>query len=152
MKPFTPPGRRAVVLGVAIAWALFVFDLVLGTIATLFPDGYLWLLHPHLETPQVELIRRTGILWLSFSAVAFIAATRRADARGRADARARWLLVLAWLRLMEVPADILYGLAASGASPLSRVLILMAPPINLGVGLYLFWLARALRRADAITQ
>lgn len=145
MTPYTPPGRRAVALGVTIAWVLCVFDLVLGSVATFLPDIYRWILHPQLETPQVELIRRTGILWLSFSAVALIAATRGADSR------ARWMLVLAWLRLMEVPADVLYGLTASGASTLSRLLILMAPPINLGVGLYLFWLSRALMRARKST-
>jgi len=133
--------NRYIALGVALAWGLWLFDLLLGSVATFTPDLYLSIVHPHLEEPQRELIRRTGVLWLGFSFVAIYTATC-SPAR-----RARWFLVLGLLRLMEVPADLVYGMAAAGADTLGQVLILSAPPLNLGLGGYLFWLSRRMHHA-----
>lgn len=130
-------------LGVGLCWGLFMFDLVLGTVCVFRPDVYLDIFHPTLDTPQVELIRRTGVLWLVFAAVAARAATV-VPAR-----RAAWFLVLAVLRLMDVPADALYAVTASGASVLSRALLWSAPPLNMAMGGYLYWLAWAQRRSTS---
>lgn len=127
-------------LGVWMCWGLCVFDLVLGSTATFLPGLYLDIFHPHLETPQVELIRRTGMLWLAFSAIALRAAT------AAPESRASWFLVLGVIRLMEVPADVLYAAAASGTALVSRLLIWSAPPLNLAIGGTLYYLARRLRR------
>lgn len=132
------PSSRALRMGVALCWGLFLFDLILGSVATVWPEIYLGIFHPGLDTPQSDLVRRTGMLWLAFSAVALRAATVAPAGR------ARWLLVLAVLRLMEVPADTLYAVVMSGASTWSRALIAAAPALNLILGLVLLRLARQL--------
>lgn len=134
------PSPRAVSVGVLICWGLCIFDLVLGSSAAIWTSLYLDIFHPYLETPQVELVQRTGMLWLAFSAIALRAATA-APAR-----RASWFLVLGVLRLMEVPADVLYAARASGAAWFSVLLIWSAPPLNLGLGGYLYYLSRRLAR------
>ncbi|GAB4519338.1 MAG: hypothetical protein Tsb0020_37890 [Haliangiales bacterium] len=130
-------------LGVAVCWGLFGFDLLLGGVATLAPDLYLGLFHPTLDAPQVELVRRTGMLWLAFSAVALRAAT------AAPTDRARWYLVLAVLRLMDVPADIVYASTITGASRLSLILLGSAPPLNLALGGLLYVLSRRMRADGA---
>jgi hypothetical protein len=129
-----------------MCWGLCLFDLVLGASAAIWPGLYLDIFHPHLETPQVELVQRTGMLWLAFSAVALRAATVSPDRR------AVWFLVLGVLRLMEVPADMVYAATASGAAPVSLLLLWSAPPLNLALGGYLCWLSRRLFRAAQPSQ
>lgn len=134
----TAPSSRALRLGVALCWGLFLFDLALGSVATLWPQLYLDIVHPALDTPQIDLVRRTGALWLAFSAVALRAAT------AAPALRARWFLVLAVIRLVEVPADAVYAALLSGASAWSQALIAAAPVLNLILGLFLLRLSRKL--------
>jgi hypothetical protein len=127
-------------LALALCWGLFVFDVALGGTAAFWPGRYLAILHPGLDTPQVELVRRTGMIWLMFAAVALRAATAAPATRGR------WFLVLAVLRLLDVPADLAYAASMSGTTGLGRGLVLAAPPLNLALGGYFYALARRLLR------
>jgi hypothetical protein len=127
-------------LALALCWGLFVFDVALGGTAAFWPERYLAILHPGLDTPQVELVRRTGMIWLMFAAVALRAATAAPATRGR------WFLVLAVLRLLDVPADLAYAASMSGTTGLGRGLVLAAPPLNLALGGYFYALARRLLR------
>ncbi len=118
-----------------VCWGLFFFDLILGSIALALPSVYLLVFHPELIHPQVELVRRTGVLWLVFAAVALRAATAKSGHRGE------WLRFLALLRLMDVPADIVYAATASGALPLGMGLLWSAPILNLALASYLYWVS-----------
>lgn len=133
---------KAIEDGRVLSWALCAFDLLLGSIALFAPRWYADIFHPHLADPQFDLIRRMGVIWLMFCAVAAITATRSTR-----DIT-RWFQVLAVLRLMEVPADLLYGTIAEGATWWSRALLYSAPPINLAAGLFLYRVAT--RKWDAL--
>jgi hypothetical protein len=118
--------------GRVLAWALALFDLCLGTVALGWPRLYAEIFHPRLDDPQLDLIRRMGVIWLMFCTVAIITATRHTRTI------VRWFQVLAVLRLMEVPADLLYGTLDWGATWWSRALLYSAPPINLAAGIFLY--------------
>lgn len=135
----TPPPPWMILSGRIIALTLFFFDLLLSAFTAAWPEVYLSIIHPDLAEPQVELLRRSGGMWLAFSIVALIAATCPRDVR------ARWFMVLGWFRLIEVPADLLYGLTATGTGDFGRIIILAAPPLNFLIGGYLFWLSRRMR-------
>ena len=122
--------------------ALCAFDIGLGGLTLIAPTLYGRVFHPELSDPQLELIQRLGAVWLAFAVVAAVAATRKG-----AD-RAPWFLAVCVLRWIEVPADLVYGALADGASTLSRVLIFAAPPLNFIVGAYLLHVARALWRSE----
>jgi hypothetical protein len=119
-----------------LCWALAALDLLLGGSAALFPATYLQLVHPHLPPSKypVEWVVRTGGLWIVFSIVEAIAA--------RSPAAAKWFFTVAILRLMEVPADVVYGVLARGASEASRLAIFIAPVANAAAGMYLLAAAR----------
>ena len=129
---------RAIKLALALCWGLCLFDLALGGTAAFWPERYLAILHPELATPQIELVRRTGMIWLMFAAVALRAATTAPALRGR------WFLVLAVLRFLDVPADLAYAAGMSGTTGLGRGLVLAAPPLNLALAAYFYSLARRL--------
>jgi hypothetical protein len=113
---------------------LALFDLALGGTAALLPNYYIDLLHPawltlHPQSPTYWLAR-TGMLWLFFAAIEGIAAIRPA----------RWpllVLIVGVLRLMDVPADLLYFAHADDLGAFGRFGLLFAPAFNLCVGLYL---------------
>jgi len=127
-------------LALTLCWVLVVFDLALGGTAAFWPDLYLAVLHPGLDTPQVELVRRTGMIWLMFAAVALRAATAAPATRGL------WFVVLGVLRLLDVPADLAYAASMSGTTGLGRGLVLAAPPLNLALAGYFYVLGRRLLR------
>lgn len=114
--------------------ALFVFDVGLGVVTAGFPELYLELIHPrgdelHPGRPT-HLVVRTGILWLVFAVVQGAAAL---DPTGRP-----WLVVVvAALRLMDVPADLVYGAVADDLGLLGRAALLFAPAFNLAAGVLL---------------
>jgi hypothetical protein len=122
--------------------ALCLFDIGLGGLTLFNPELYCRVFHPTLVDPQLDLIQRLGAVWLAFALIAGIAATRRGVNR------APWFLVVAVVRFLEVPADLIYGSVAHGASTLSRVLIYCAPPLNFVAGYYLFYVARELWRRE----
>ena len=135
LKPWMIHSGRIIALG------LFLFDLLLGLFTAIWPEVYFSIVHPELPDPQIELLRRSGGMWLAFAVVALITATCQRDVR------ARWFMVLGWFRLIEVPADLLYGLTATGTGAYGQILILAAPPLNLLIGGYLFWLSRRMHQA-----
>ena len=129
--------------GRAICWLLVLLDLVLGVGTVLFPLRYFSLFHPELPASEapVDLIVRTGILWLMFCAIQLCGALSRAPAK--------WFFAIALIRLIEVPADLAYGIAAQGATTLSRAMILSAPPFNAVVGILLLTISRRLSRTPS---
>lgn len=105
-----------------------MFDLLLGGMALLSPDTYLSLMHG--PASDTLLLQRTGMIWLWFSAweaVAFF--------RGH-----RWplsILVVALLRLMDVPADLVYFFSSESLTTLGRLGLIASPFFNLSVGIVL---------------
>lgn len=117
------PGLRPL-----LCLVLGLFDLALGGTALFSPQTYADLFHPHLANPPVDFIARTGCLWLFFAAVEFFAFYKKT---------ALWFFAVGLLRLLEVPADLVYGTLAVGATPLSRAAIYFAPAFNLVSGIFL---------------
>ena len=144
LRPIGPaPGRIAD--GKLVAWALCCFDIALGGACLVWPSLYALVIHPRLADPQLDLIQRTGMLWLMYTGIAGFAATRGEAQRGR------WFFVLGVIRLIEVPTDLLYGVVARGAVWYSRVLLFGAPAINLAAGLFLIALTRELARGRSFS-
>lgn len=133
-----PSTRAPASLALALCWALFLFDLALGGVAAAWPELYMRVMHPEMDISQIDFVRRTGMLWLAFAAVALCAATVAPDRRGH------WFLILAVVRLLDVPADLVYGVTMTGATTLSRLLVLAAVPVNLGLGVYFYLKSRRL--------
>jgi hypothetical protein len=133
-----PSPRATVGVALALCWALVLFDLALGGVAAVWPELYLRVMHPEADVVQVALVRRTGMLWLAFAAVALCAATVGPDRRGH------WFLILAVVRLLDVPADVVSAVTMPGATTLSRLLVLGTVPVNLGLGLYFYLKSRRL--------
>jgi len=113
---------------------LFLFDLVLGSITLVAPGLYITLVHPlspslHPDGPTYWLTR-TAVLWLFFSAVEGTAALRPTA----------WpaLVALAGvLRLMDVPADLAYYVAADDLGRFGTFCLVFSPLFNLAAGAYL---------------
>ncbi len=122
--------------GRIMCWALTIFDIFLGGVTVFFPLLYSEIIHPELVDPRVDLIVRTGILWLVFAFFQFMAATRKDPEK--------WFFGVGIIRLMEVPADIIYGSIAIGATLFSRLLIFIAPVSNALMGIFLFLLSKKL--------
>lgn len=133
-----PSPRAQVGLALAICWALVLFDLALGGVAAFWPELYMRVLHPEMEAAQVDFVRRTGMLWLAFAVVALRAATVAPDRRGH------WFLVLAVVRLIDVPADLMYAATMLGGTTASRLLVLSAVPANLFLGFFFYRQSRRL--------
>jgi hypothetical protein len=138
------PGRIAD--GKVLAWALCLLDVVLGTVCLLWPRVFAFFFHPYLATPQLDLIQRTGMLWLAYAVVAGLAATRGEQHRGR------WFAAVGVLRLIEVPTDLVYAATASGAAWYSLTMLVAAPVVNLAAGLFLVTLARELSRGRSFSH
>ncbi len=113
---------------------LAIVDLALGGGALVAPRAYLALVHPLYEGPM-PLLARTATLWLFFSA---------AEAAAAATLRRDLVLVVAALRLMDVPADLVYRATAPGLARFGAAALVAAPCANLALGL---WLWRAAHRA-----
>lgn len=115
---------------------LVIVDIFLGGAAVFFPYMYAEMLHPELADPPIDFIVRTGILWLVFALFQGIAATRKEPKN--------WFFLVGCIRLMEVPADIIYGALAIGATFTTRLMIWGAPVLNSFFGLYLYFLSKNL--------
>ncbi|MBD3351101.1 MAG: hypothetical protein GF364_06410 [Candidatus Lokiarchaeota archaeon] len=125
---------------------LVIVDVILGGCAVFFSEFYAAIFHPNLPASEIptDYIIRTGVLWLVFLLFQLIATfSRRSD---------RWFFVVAAVRLMDVPADIVYGILARGATVFSRFLILSAPILNILFGLFLLKIVRGIEKdADSDT-
>ncbi|GAB4324633.1 MAG: hypothetical protein Kow0069_30310 [Promethearchaeota archaeon] len=122
-------GRTACVM-------LACVDAVLGPLATFLPGQYAAVVHPLLVGPQTDLVTRTGVLWLAF----FVLQVRAATSKGPA----RWFFVVGVVRLVEVPADLVYAAVGLGMTHTSRSLVLAAPPVNAALGSLLVACAKKL--------
>jgi len=124
---------------------LALLDLWLGTRAAFFPQAYVddvharfFALHPSGPTYWVV---RLGFVWLFFCAVEALAAL--APRR-----RVLLVLIVGALRLMEVPADVAYGIAADDLGRFGRIGLVVSPIFNGLVGAYLCLTARRAIRSD----
>ena len=98
--------------GRLICWILVIVDIFLGGTAIFFPLLYSQIFHPELINPPIDFIVRTGVLWLIFALFQLIAAISKEPEK--------WFFLVGMIRLMEVPADIIYSILAIGSPPLSR--------------------------------
>lgn len=114
--------------------ALAIFDIGLGVTATFFPELYVDLIHPHFDQMHPDgptyLVRRTGVLWLVFAGVQGFAALDPVERPG-------WVLTAGALRLMDVPADLVYFASADDLGWLGTAGLLSAPVANLACGTFL---------------
>lgn len=122
--------------GRMICGILVIVDIILGGLAIFFPHFYVQIFHPNLETFPFDFIARTGVLWLIFALIQFIAMISKNPKQ--------WFFTVGLIRLMEVPADIVYGILAIGASLISRLMIFSAPILNFIIGIYLYLLSKNL--------
>ena len=58
----------------------------------------------------------------------------------------RWFFLVGLIRLMEVPADIAYGILVKGATATSQMMIFIAPVMNCIIGIYLLLLSEKLKK------
>jgi hypothetical protein len=115
-------------------FGLGLFDLGLGAQAALWPLSYIAAMHPQLAAlhPSAPLywLTRTGAIWLFFAALEILAAVA-------AKPPAVLILMVAMLRLMDVPADLAYLVSADDLGRLGRAALMFSPLFNLTVGLSL---------------
>ena len=130
--------------GRVACWMLVIVDIFLGGTAVFFPRLYAQLLHPELTSPPVDFIVRTGILWLVFMVFQLIAANSKDPVR--------WFFLVGVIRLMEVPADIAYGILAIGSPLMSRLMILGAPVLNSIFGIFLVMLSKRLEGEKGVEE
>lgn len=111
---------------------LVAFDVVLGGGCVLAPTLFAAVCWPTADPGALVLLRRTGWIWLAFALAQFLAwRSPTPEALRR----------VAFLRLMDIPADLTWLSGASGLTALGWLGIGTAPPINLAVGLTLWRLA-----------
>ena len=125
--------------GRIICWILVIVDSLLGTLATFFPQTACTLMQPHVTTADcpADLIRRTGVVWLMYLILQLCAARSRHPAR--------WFFSVGLIRLVEVPADLVYGVLAQDLAGVARWLILLAPVCNGAFGILLVAIAHLIR-------
>jgi len=121
---------------------LCLFDVALGVVAVLFPHTYLQLFHPRAPVETTGLLGRAGIFWLGYAVV-----------QGLAFFSYKWLpesvLVVGVLRLIEVPADLVYVSHGSGFGYFGHAALVVCPAFNLLAGSWLlrcFFHFRTLQR------
>ena len=122
---------------------LALLDLWLGVQAAFFPQAYLHDVHAHFlalhPAGPTYWVVRLGLVWLFFCAVETLAALAP-------QRRVLLVLIVGALRLMEVPADVAYRLAADDLGSFGRIGLLLSPLFNGLVGAYLCLTAcRAIR-------
>ena len=112
---------------------LVIIDIVLGGVAVFFPWIYMDFIHPDAPPDEpVYLLIRAGVIWLGYlviQAIAFFQYRRVPE----------WILVVAFLRLVEVPADTVYVVIGCGIGLLGRIGLIVAPVFNLIVGIIFVW-------------
>jgi dihydroflavonol-4-reductase len=119
------------------------FDVLLGGAALLWPRRYLAAMHPGPERGPTALVSRTGALWLFFAGVEALAAAR--------PGAPEWTFLAGMLRLMDVPADLVYLLRGDDLGRLGRAGLAASVAFNAASGAYLAAAAwRALRAARTV--
>ena len=116
---------------------LVLIDIGLGVVGTFFPRLYMDLIQPDAPPNEpVYFLQRAAVIWLGYLVVQAIALFqyRRTP---------EWVLVVAFLRLVEVPADTLYVIIGPGFDLLGRIGLIAAPVFNLIVGImFIIWYFR----------
>lgn len=122
---------------------LALFDLGLGGTAAFAPGLYMRLMHTPDPGAGHFMLQRTGVLWLVFAlcqAIACVAPRRLPQV----------VLVVAALRLMDVPADLVYLATTAPVTAFGWLSLLTVPVINAAVGGFLlFAWSDHVRRRDA---
>jgi hypothetical protein len=136
-------GQKA---GRGICLALAGVDAVLGLTAAVFPAAYLSIVHPSLPASEypIDWVARTGAIWLMFLTFEMSGALSAAPGK--------WFFCVAMVRWMEVPADVVYGVLARGATPLSQAGILAAPVVNAVAGALLLMAFRQQSRLPILPE
>jgi dihydroflavonol-4-reductase len=127
--------RRARKLNLGLA----AFDVALGGFALFAPRGYLRVMHPRSDGGPTHLVSRTGAVWLFFAAVEALAAARPESPE--------WTFLVGMLRLMDVPADLVYLLRADDLGAVGRAGLLGSVLFNAAGGAWLVATARRAMRA-----
>jgi hypothetical protein len=112
----------------ALLAGLALFDLALGASALFGQDLYLSLMHPRFAGGPTYLLARTGAIWLGFAA---------AEAAAARWMRPELLLVVGALRLLDVPADLVYLARAGDLGAFGVATLIVSPVVNLALGLFL---------------
>ena len=108
---------------------LVLIDIGLGVVGTFFPRLYMDLIQPDAPPNEpIYFLQRAAVIWLGYLVVQGIALFqyRRTP---------EWVLVVAFLRLVEVPADTLYVIIGTGIGLMGRIGLIAAPIFNLIVGI-----------------
>jgi len=120
--------------------ALAFFDVGLGGLATFFPSTYFALLHPYADAGSpAYLLQRTGVLWLFFALVEGVAAVGRP--------RPALLAAVGLLRLMDVPADLVYVVVAPDLGRFGHLSLPLCVAFNFVAAVMLLGAARRLDAA-----
>jgi len=113
-----------------ITGPLCLFDIALGISAVFFPHFYMKLIQPTASDDPAYLLQRTGTLWLCFAVcegIAFFRYRRFPE----------WVLIVAALRLIDVPADLVYWLRDEALDTFGDFSLLFAPAYNSVAGVTL---------------
>ena len=125
---------------------LSMFDIGLGGKAAFKPRSYLELMHRltagEASTGTETFVRRTGALWLFFAALEGLAA---------AQPTPEVAFVVGVLRLMEVPADIVYGKRSKELTTFGKVGLVVSPIFNAVSGAFLVHIGSRAMRARRVT-
>ncbi len=104
---------------------LAIFDLALGLAALAFPAFYMDLMH---GGGTHFLLQRTGVLWLFFAAAEIAAFARP---------RFETIGLVAMLRFMDVPADVVYFCTSPSLTAFGRGSLIVSPIFNAAAGVWL---------------
>lgn len=118
--------------------ALIALDVVLSTVALLFPERWSEIVHGLPYNDPAGLLPRTGAVWVAFTLLQAIALFRW-------QKQPYWLTLVAGVRLTELFSDWVTILAADQMTTAGKVGLLFAPPSNLLFGLILISTYKRLR-------
>jgi hypothetical protein len=109
---------------------LIILDVVLCTLALLFPNTWFKIFHDRPYTDPQGLLRRTGAVWVAFTLLQVIALVKW-------QGQYYWLVLIAGVRLTELFSDWTYLYFAQNTTWSGRVSLFIAPPANLAMGWFL---------------
>ncbi len=107
-----------------------ILDLTYSVICFAFPEFWFSGLHSAAYVDPQGLLRRTGAVWAAFAIFHFIAIFKW-------QKHAYWLAIIAGMRFSELFADWTYLYFAESVSFVGRIGLLITPPVNFLVCLYL---------------
>lgn len=108
---------------------LILLDFVLFAVCLLKPDLWVKGIHNTIASDSLGLIHRQGGVWAAFFIFQFLALFRWERAP-------YWLVLVAGIRLTEVFSDWIYYYFAPSLTFVGTVGLLIAPPVNLVLGIF----------------